>query len=183
MVLMKMLMKMKPPTMRGTLVMTMASISPSRREVSPAESLRRRAKVLLPWFHLETAAAGPESLLLIFFLGQMASYRGRIVRQWTSVGPTSPGWRDPGGGARPLPCGPMEAPLRYFFLPVFFIYSKINLQNFTSFWALENCYLCCSFFRSKFQLPVISLFWCILHFKREKALELHHKMKYNFKTR
>jgi hypothetical protein len=63
---MKMLMKIGPPTMEGSLVMSMASISTSRREVSPAESLPRRAKVLLPRFHLETVALHPKSLLLIF---------------------------------------------------------------------------------------------------------------------
>ena len=39
---------------------------PLREEVPPAESLRRRAKVLLPRFRLETAALHPESPLLIF---------------------------------------------------------------------------------------------------------------------
>ena len=53
--------------------MSMASISPSRREVSPAESLRQRAKVLMPRFCLETAALHLESLLLLFFLGKLAS--------------------------------------------------------------------------------------------------------------
>jgi hypothetical protein len=66
MVLVKMLMKIGPPSMGGSLVMSMATISPSRREVSPAESLRRRAKVLLPKFRLETAVQHPESLLYIF---------------------------------------------------------------------------------------------------------------------
>ena len=42
---------------------------PSWREVSPAEWLRRRAKVLLPKFRLETTALRPESPSLIFFLG------------------------------------------------------------------------------------------------------------------
>jgi hypothetical protein len=46
------------------LMMTMTS--PFGREVPPAESLRRRAKVLLPKFRLETAALHPESTLLIF---------------------------------------------------------------------------------------------------------------------
>ena len=41
--------------------------SPSGREVPPAESLRRRAKVLLHKFRLETAALRPESPLPIFF--------------------------------------------------------------------------------------------------------------------
>ena len=44
----------------------MTMISPSRREVPPADSLRRRAKVLLPKFRLKTAALRPESPLLIF---------------------------------------------------------------------------------------------------------------------
>ena len=57
--------------------MTMALISPSRREVSSPESLRRRAKVLLPKFRLETAALHPESPLLIFFLGQNDLYTER----------------------------------------------------------------------------------------------------------
>ena len=61
MVLLKMLMKIGLPKMRGVLVMTIASISPSGREVPPAESLRRRAKVLLPKFRLEAAALRPES--------------------------------------------------------------------------------------------------------------------------
>jgi hypothetical protein len=55
MVMLKMLMEIALPKMRGLLVMTMAMISPSGREVPPAESLRRRAKVLLPNFCLETA--------------------------------------------------------------------------------------------------------------------------------
>ena len=59
-------MKIGLPKMRGLLVMTMALISPSGWEVPLAESLRRRAKVLLPKFCLETAALRPESPLLIF---------------------------------------------------------------------------------------------------------------------
>ena len=66
MVLLKMLMEIGLPKMRVLLVMMMALISPSWREVPPAESLRRRAKVLLPKFRLKTAALRPESLLLIF---------------------------------------------------------------------------------------------------------------------
>ena len=68
MVLVKMLMEIALPKMRELLVMMMTMmIFPSGREVPPAESLRRRAKVLLPKFRLETAALPPENLLLIFF--------------------------------------------------------------------------------------------------------------------
>ena len=67
MVLLKRLMKIALPKMGELLVMMMTMISPSRREVPPVESLRRRAKVLLPKFHLETVVLRPESPLLIFY--------------------------------------------------------------------------------------------------------------------
>ena len=63
MVLVKMLMKMMISMMIGVLVMMKASISPSRREVSPAESLRRRAKVLRPSSASQTAAESPDNFL------------------------------------------------------------------------------------------------------------------------
>ena len=66
MVLLKMLMEIILPKMRGLLVITMASISPSGRGVPLVESLRWRAKVLLPKFRLDMAALRPESPLLIF---------------------------------------------------------------------------------------------------------------------
>ena len=64
MVLLKMLMEISLPKMGELFVMMM--ISPSGREVPPAESLRQRAKVLLPKFHLEMAALRPESPPSIF---------------------------------------------------------------------------------------------------------------------
>ena len=64
MVMLKMLMEIALPKM-GELLVMMMMISPSGREVPPAESLRRRAKVLLPK-RLEAAALRPESPLLIF---------------------------------------------------------------------------------------------------------------------
>ena len=82
MVLVKMLMKIGPPTMRGSLVMLMVMISPSRREVSSTESLRRRAKVLLPKFRLETAAHRPKSLLLIFSRANGLIYLKMGARGW-----------------------------------------------------------------------------------------------------
>ena len=66
MVLVKMLMEIDPLPMRGLLVMTMVMISPSRREVSPAEQLRRSPRLVPPKFRLETAMLHPESLLMIF---------------------------------------------------------------------------------------------------------------------
>ena len=66
MVLVKMLMEIDPLSMRGSLVMTMAMISPSRRDVSPAEQLRRSPRLVPPRFHLVAAVFRPESFLLIF---------------------------------------------------------------------------------------------------------------------
>ena len=66
MVLMKMLMEIDPLPMRGSLVMTMAMISPSRREVSPAEQLCRSSRLVPPRFRLVVAEFLPESLLMIF---------------------------------------------------------------------------------------------------------------------
>ena len=66
MVLVKMLMEIDPLPMRGSLVMTMASISPSRRDVSLAEQLRRSPRLVLPKFYFETAVLRPESFLSIF---------------------------------------------------------------------------------------------------------------------
>ena len=67
MVLVKMLMEIDPISMRGSMVMTMAMISPTRRDVSPVELLCRSPRLVLPRFRLETTALHPESFLLIFF--------------------------------------------------------------------------------------------------------------------
>ena len=74
---MKMLMKIALPKMGELLVMMMTMISPSGREVPPAESLRRRAKVLLPKFRLEAAALRPESPPPNFFW-----FLGIYTRSW-----------------------------------------------------------------------------------------------------
>ena len=66
MVLVKMLMEIDPLPMSGSLVMTMPMISPSRREVSPAEQLCRSPRLVPPRFRLMPAESHPESLLVIF---------------------------------------------------------------------------------------------------------------------
>ena len=48
MVLVKMLMEIDPLLVEGSLVMTMVMISPSRREVSPAEQLRQSPRLVPP---------------------------------------------------------------------------------------------------------------------------------------
>ena len=64
-----MLMEIDPLPMRGSLVMTMAMISPSRREVSPAEQLRRSPRLVPPRFRLVAAVSRLEGLFMIFFPG------------------------------------------------------------------------------------------------------------------
>ena len=66
MVLVKMLMDIDPLSMRGSLVMMMVMISPSRREVSPAEQLCRSPRLVLLRFRLVAVEFCPVSLPLFF---------------------------------------------------------------------------------------------------------------------
>ena len=66
MVLVKMLMEIDPLPMRGSLVMIMVMISPSRREVSPAEQLHQSPRLVPPRFRLVAAEFRPVSLPTIF---------------------------------------------------------------------------------------------------------------------
>ena len=67
MVRVKMLMEIDPLPMRGSLVMTMVMISPSRREVSPAEQLCRSPRLVPPRFCLVAAESHPERFSAIVF--------------------------------------------------------------------------------------------------------------------
>ena len=67
MVLVKMLMEIGTLLMRGASVMTMAMISPSWREVSPAERLRRSPRLVPPRFHLAAVEFHPRRWIMIFF--------------------------------------------------------------------------------------------------------------------
>ena len=70
MVLAKMLMEIDPLLIKGSMVMMMAMISPSGREVSPAEQLCRSPRLVPPKFCLVAADSHPESFLSIFFQGK-----------------------------------------------------------------------------------------------------------------
>ena len=59
MVLVNMLVEIDPLPMRGSLVMTMVIISPSRREVSPAEQLCRSHRLVPPRFRFAVAEFFP----------------------------------------------------------------------------------------------------------------------------
>ena len=66
MVLVKMLMEIDPLPVGGSLVMTMVMISPSRREVSPAEQLRQSPRWIQLRFRLVAAEFRPVSFPTIF---------------------------------------------------------------------------------------------------------------------
>ena len=59
--------------------MMMAMISPSRRDVSPAEQLPRSPSLVLPRFRLETAALHPEIFLLIFSRAKDTLYQKMVI--------------------------------------------------------------------------------------------------------
>ena len=81
-----MLMEIDPLPMRGSLVMTMVMISPSRREVSPAEQLCRSPRLVPPRFRLVAAESRPESLLMIFLIERL--HIGEDGRRRATRGPT-----------------------------------------------------------------------------------------------
>ena len=98
MVLVKMLMEIDPLSVRVSLVMTMALISPSRREVSLAKQLRLSPRLVPPRFRLVAAEFLPESLLMIF-----PERKTSYSRRWASEG--HQGAQETGarpGGAPPL---------------------------------------------------------------------------------
>ena len=111
---MKMLMEIDPLSMRGSMVMTMATISPSRRNVSLAEQLRQSPRLLLPSFRLETAAVRPESTLLIFFSRVKDTIWPKMGTEGLAGG-HKVGGRAQGVGRALHPCGWLVAPSGIFF--------------------------------------------------------------------
>ena len=122
MVLVKMLMEIDPLPMRGSLVMTMVMISPSRMEVSAAEQLRRSPRLVPPRFRLVAAEFRLVSLFMIFFSDERLHIAEDGHRR-PARGPTRQG-AHPGGRARTHPRGQGVGPLWLILSPVFFIYSK-----------------------------------------------------------
>ena len=117
--------------MRGALMMTMVMISPSRREVSPAEQLCQSPRLVPPRFRLVAAESRPESLLMIFFLGQKTSYS----RRWASEG--HQGAHMAGGAPPPLWLvgGP---PLVLLAPNIFYIFQKVLPWSFRKFGDVQN---------------------------------------------
>ena len=135
MVLVKMLMKIGPLPMRGALMMTMAMISASRREVSPAEQLCRSPRLVPPRFRLVAAESRPESLLMIF-LWTNDFIQQKMATGGPPGGPRGRG-RAQGVGRAPHPRAQGVGPLWYFLRSVFFIIYKNNFRGVSG--LLELC--------------------------------------------
>ena len=102
MVLVKMLMEIDPLLMRGSLVMTLVMICPSRREVSLAEQLRQSPRLVPPRFRLMAAEFRPVSLLMIFFFQGKSLHIAEDGHRRATRGPRRQGERPtlswPGSG-------------------------------------------------------------------------------------
>ena len=117
---MKMLMKIAIPKMGELLVMMMTMMAPSGREVSPAESLCQRAKVLLPKFRLDTTVLLPESAPP--FLGQNDLYTRRGAPE-VGLGEHNPPGRVWAPWRGQVGCAHLVGPLWYLLTPKILIYS------------------------------------------------------------
>jgi len=143
----KMLMEIDPLLMRGSLVMTMVMISPSRREVSPAEPLRWSPRLVPP----RGGGVSSRKLAHDFFQGKSHHI-------------AEDGHRGPPGGPRdrgraPHPPGQGVGPLRCFFRSIILINSKNKFHGVSG--LLEQCrigFQCLLLFQPEFQLPAFPLF-------------------------
>ena len=118
MVLVKMLMEIDPLSMRGSLVMMMVMISPSRREVSPAKQLRRGPRLVPP------RGGGFSSCKLAydFFLDERLHIAEDGHRRATR-GPMRQG-RAQGVGHAPTLMARVWPPLELLALSIFYIFWK-----------------------------------------------------------
>ena len=120
---MNMLMDIDPLLMRGSMVMTMVMISPSQRDVSPVEQLRRSPRLVPP------RGGGVSSRKLAYDLFQGKRLHIAEDGHWRPArGPTRQ-------GARPHPRGQGVGPLGWILSPVFLLIPKITSVKFQDFWS------------------------------------------------
>ena len=130
---MKMLMEIDPLPLRGSMVMTMVMISPSRRDVSPAEQLCRSPRLVPPRFRLVAAESRPERLPSIFFLIERL-HIGEDGHRRATRGAHEVGGRAQ-GGALPTLVSRVWAPLVFIFgedFSLFIISCSVEFQDFWS---------------------------------------------------
>ena len=105
--------------------MTMVMISPSRREVSPAEQLCRSPRLVPPRFRL---VAAESQRLLVIFPHQKTSYRRRRASE------SHQGAHEVGGRA-PHPREQGVGPLAFIFGDNFSLFSLRYSVEFQDFWS------------------------------------------------
>ena len=129
MVLVKMLMEIDPLPMRGS----MAMISPSRRDVSPAEQLRRSPRLVSPGSASRRRRFVPKASFL-FFPGRKTSYSKRWAPE-ACQGAHKTGGAARGVGRAPHPHGWWVAPSGAFFAQYFLYIPKLTSVEFQDFWS------------------------------------------------
>ena len=143
-----------------------------RRRWIPLSGARNGLQIRAPDEEQEVAAAPYRKTWWNFsldFFRRRCEFIASESGQGDTRGPTSTrGARPRGAGRAPCPCGPMVALFRYFFIPVFFIYSKIILQKFPS--NSEHFYFCTKttpwqFYWKQRQSGLVSLKSCKLEVK------------------
>ena len=128
---MKMLMEIDPLPMRGSLLMTMVMIFPSRRKFSPAEQLRQSPRLVPP----RSGGVSSRKLAYDFFQGKRLHIEEDGQRRPVR-GPTRQGACPRVVGAPP-PSWMVGGPLRYFFHSIFFINSQNDFRGVSG--LLELC--------------------------------------------
>ena len=124
-------MEIGPLPMRGALVMMMAMISPSRREVSPAKQLRQSPRLVPP------RGGGVSSRKHAYdFSSDKRLHIAEDGHRRATRGPTRQGARQ-GVGRAPHPRGQGVGPLWYFFRSIFFINSQNDFRGVSG--LLELC--------------------------------------------
>ena len=136
-----------------SVVMTMAMISPSRREVSPAEQLRQSPRLVPP------IGGGVSSRKLAYdFFSDERLHIAEDGHRRATRGPTRQGARPGGQGAPPTLVPRVWVPSGIFFAQYFLLFPKITSVEFQDFWSCaEQVSNICSFSSPEFQLPAFSL--------------------------
>ena len=127
MVLVKMLMEIDPLPMRGSMVMTMVMISPSRREVSPAEQLCRSSRLVPPRFRLVAAEFRPRRWLIIF-----SHRKTSYSKRWAPEGHQG---AHEAGGAPPTLVPRVWVPSGISSAQYILLFPKITFVEFQDFWS------------------------------------------------
>ena len=114
--------------------MTLAMISPSRRDVSPAEQLRQSPRLVLPRFRLVAAEFRPVSLLMIFLQGKRLHIEEDGHRR-AARGPTRQAGAPSGLGLAPTLVARVWPPWPISFAQKFLLNPKTCFVEFQNFWS------------------------------------------------